>query len=140
MRNAIRTSLKLLPILTAVAILAAPSSASAQSQLDTSEAQTFLGNWTLAFESEMGPFQVGLNIRDAEGKVAAQVVSEMGNVEITTITRSEDSLVLSYTMEAQGQSLPVSMSLKPDGEQLQASMNFAEGAFMVNGTATKAAN
>jgi hypothetical protein len=133
-------SIPVLPILLAVAIWAIPSEATAQSQLDISQAQPFLGSWTLAFESEMGPFQVGLNLRDVEGKVAAQLTSDLGNVEIITVARAEDNLVLSYTMEAQGQALPVSMTLKPAGEQLHASMDFAGGAFMVNGLATKAPN
>jgi len=140
MKDLARRQVRFAAVLAAVAGLAIPSWASAQSQLDVSQAQLFLGSWTLAFESEMGPFQVGLNIRDVEGKVAAQIMSDLGNVEITTIARAEDNLVLSYTMDAQGQSLPVSLTLKPAGEQLQASMDFAAGAFMVSGTATKSPN
>jgi hypothetical protein len=133
-----RRTVGLLPVLAAAAMLAVPAGARAQaSQLDVAEAQAFLGSWTLAFQSEMGPFEMGLNIRDVQGKVAAQVTSELGNLDITTISRAEDSLVLSYTMEAQGQSFPVSMTLKPNGEQLQASMDFAGGTFMVSGTGTK---
>jgi hypothetical protein len=120
--------------------LVAPAGVSAQSQLDTAQAQAFLGNWTFAFQSDQGPFQMGLNISDAGGKVAAQSTSDLGNVDITNITRADASLVLSYNMDAQGQSIPVSLRLTPNGEQLQANMDFAGGAFVVSGTGTKAAN
>ena len=116
-----------------------PASASAQSMLDTSEARAFLGNWNVALQAEFGAFEMGLEIQDQEGKVAASVgSSEQGMSNVTDITRSGEDLVLSYEMDYQGQVLPVSVTLTlgSDGKGFTASFDF--GQFSASGTATPA--
>ncbi len=129
--------MRLIPILALLAAFSIPFAASAQSQLPTSEAQSFLGSWTLAMQSDMGPVEFGLNLRDADGRVAAQMQSPMGNVDITNVRRSGDNLVLEYSMDMQGQSLPISLTLRPDGDATRAAMDFAGGMFTLTGTATR---
>jgi len=129
--------LRLLPVIAILATVGLPASVSAQSELDTSEAQQFLGDWTIALQTDMGPMDFGLSVSDAEGRVAAQVQSPMGNVDVSSISRSGDNLVLNYSMNAQGQDIPVSMTLRPDGDNMRASMDFAGGMFVATGTATK---
>jgi len=133
----IRQVVRALPVMALLAVLAAPSGAAAQSQLPTAEAQQFLGSWNLALQTDMGPFEFGLTLRDAGGRVAAQVRSELGNVDVNTLRRSGDNLVLEYAMDAQGQSIPVSMTLRPDGDAMRATMDFAGGLFTANGNATR---
>lgn len=140
MNTTIRSFLRALPLWALLVLLASPQAATAQSELDTAEAQAFLGNWAVAFQTEMGPFEFGLNITDADGKVAAQMMSELGNIDITTITRSGESLVMSYDMDAQGQIVPVTMNLQPNDAGLRANMDIAGGAFSAMGNATRADN
>ncbi len=129
------------PLLLPGAMLAAligPSSASAQSQLDTAEATAFIGSWSLALETEMGPFVLDLDIADREGKVAAIVGSpEVGEQEVTDITRSGETLLLRYLYAMEGQVIPISLTLLPNGESLGAAVSVADGMFTANGSATR---
>jgi hypothetical protein len=122
-----------------VAAASVPSAASAQSQLDTSEAQAFVGQWDLAITSEMGPFSIDLEIADRGGKVAAVMgTPEMGSQEVTDITRQGEDLLLRYEFNQQGQVIPISLTLSPQGEALNAAVNVGDGMFTATGTATRA--
>jgi len=128
---------------TAAAALAlfAPAASSAQSALDASEAQAFLGNWVVSMDTDFGPLAMDLAISDQGGKVAAQVTAaELGTQEITNIARNGEMLVLSWDADAQGQIVDILMSLTPDGENLAASFEAAGGQFFAEGVATRAAN
>ena len=122
----------------------APRAALAQSELDASEAQAFLGTWTVSMETEFGGFEVEMKIEDQGGKVAASVESPdpsaPGLTTITDITRSGEGLVLAYELDAQGQLTPVSMTLTPDGESLAAVFDVGGGLFSASGSATRAGN
>ncbi|MEQ1857219.1 MAG: hypothetical protein ABL963_12140 [Longimicrobiales bacterium] len=130
--------LRLPSVLLALALVASLSStASAQSQLDSSQATAFLGTWSLSFDSPQGTLVIQLEIADSSGTVAASIGSEMmggGMQEVTDVTRSGESLVLSYELDAQGQLVPVALTLAPDGN---ATMDFASGAFTMGGQGTK---
>jgi hypothetical protein len=117
-----------------------PASASAQSMLDTSEAEAFLGNWNIALEAEFGGFDVGLKIEDQGGKVAASVTSGQGGTQgVTDITRKGEDILLSYEMDYQGQQLSVSVTLTlgPDGEGFTAAFDFG-GQLSASGAAIPA--
>lgn len=128
---------------TAAAALAlfAPSASSAQSTLDASEAQAFLGNWVVSMDTDFGPFAMDLAITDQGGKVAAQVAAaELGTQEITNVAKAGEMLVLAWDADAQGQIVDILLSLTPAGENLTASFEAAGGQFFAEGTATRAAN
>jgi hypothetical protein len=120
--------------------LAAPMQASAQSELDTAQAQAFLGSWVINMNTDFGPMTISMSITDQAGKVAANVGSpEMGGtVAVTDITRAGERLVLRYDIDAQGQFIDVSMSLQPDGENLATTIEAAGGQFMTTAVATRA--
>ncbi len=120
-----------------------PRAASAQSELDASEAGEFLGSWNLSLESDFGPIEFPLELEDQGGKVAANVGSpdpSGGLTEVTDITRSGDDLVLRYDFDAQGQSVLVSLTLTPDDEGLVALFEIGDGAFSAGGTGTRVSN
>jgi len=128
---------------TAAAALAlfAPAASSAQSSLDASEAQAFLGNWVVSMDTDFGPFAMDLAITDQGGKVAAQVAAaELGTQEITNVAKAGEMLVLAWDADAQGQIVDILLSLTPAGENLTASFEAAGGQFFAEGTATRAAN
>ena len=52
-----------------------PPAASAQSMLDTSEAEAFLGTWDVPLETDFGPIDVEFKIEDQGGKVAGCIGS-----------------------------------------------------------------
>ena len=123
-----------------VGALLAPMPASAQSQLDVSQAQEFLGSWVIAMDTDFGPMTLSMSIEDRSGKVAASVGSpEMGGtVDVTDITREGEHLVLRYDVDAQGQFIDVQMALEPAGENLTTYIEAAAGQFMTTATATRA--
>ena len=114
----------------AVALLGAvfsPMAVSAQSELDASEAAAFLGNWSVAMDTELGAFDVALKLEDQGGKVAASVsLPEQGVTEVTDISRSGEDLVLEYEVDAEGQLILVSvvLTLGPDGDVLDVDFDF----------------
>jgi hypothetical protein len=130
---------KYLPLVAAFALTAAlPVAAAAQSDLDTSQARAFLGSWAVAFESPQGEFVMDLSITDSSGKVAATLANDFqGSQEVTDISRSGDNLVLRYEIDAQGQIAPVALTLAPNGDALDATMDFADGMFVMSGRGTK---
>ena len=133
-------SIKPLPLLLVLVLAAtSPHGVFAQSALDTSEAQAFLGAWSVAMESPQGNFVMDLEIQDSEGKVAASITADdMGGMQdVTDISRSGNDLVLRYDFFAQGQTVPVAVILTPAGDALDAAMDFADGMFVMYGRATK---
>lgn len=118
--------------------MALPISASAQSSLDSSEAQSYLGTWAISFESPQGEFVMDLALTDASGKVAATITNDMmGTQDIDDISLSGENLVLRYEIDAQGQIAPVALTLVPAGDGVNATMDFADGMFVMDGAGAK---
>jgi hypothetical protein len=121
-----------------VGVFFSPRVASAQSQLDASEAGAFLGTWMVSLDTDFGAFDMDLEIVDQDGKVAVSIGSpEQGMADVTDVSRSGESLVLEYEVDAQGQMFPISVTLARDGEGLTASFDFG-GQFSAVGTGTRA--
>lgn len=139
-----RSRAKILGLAVASAVGAAvlPSHAAAQSQLDVAEAQAFMGKWVISMETDFGPFQMDLDVVDQDGKVAATIGSpEMGGSQpVNDITRSEESLILEFEADAQGQVFPVSVALVPNGENLLVLFEVGTGEFSASGIATRTAS
>lgn len=127
-------------LVAAVALLAGlPQAASAQSDLDTSDAAVFMGSWALSMESPQGEFVMNLEVADSSGQVSASVgAAEMGGMQdVTDVSRSGENLVLRYEIDAQGQMAPVTLTLSPNGDALDVEMDFADGMFVMEGRGTK---
>lgn len=119
-------------------VLLVPVSGAAQSELASAQAAEFMGNWTLTLQSDTGPMALSIEIRDADGRVAVEVGSDMGRDEVTNVTRAEEALVLRFNTDAQGQAIDVVINLRPDGETLRAAVTAGGGVFSANGTASRA--
>ena len=114
-----------------------PAAVSAQSDLDTSEAEAFIGDWNLPMDSEFGSFELLLEIHDQDGRVAANIgAPDFGMQSVTDITKSGETLILNYDTDAQGQLISVTVTLEHDGENILFQLDAAEGAFSVGGTGT----
>lgn len=120
--------------------LLSPLTVSAQSDLDASEAQAFLGDWVVAMDSDFGSFTMDLEITDSSGKVAASIGSpDMGGPmeEVTDIIRTGEGLTMTWELDAQGQIVEAIMILSPDGDGLSTLLSIADGQFTAPGTATR---
>lgn len=123
--------------------LLSPPAVSAQSDLDASEAQAYIGDWSVAIESDFGAFTMDLEIEDQGGKVAAAIGSpEMGGPmqDVTDIVRTGEGLTLTWDMDAQGQMVEAMMILSMDGEELSTLLSIADGQFTAAGVGTRAGN
>jgi hypothetical protein len=94
---------RIVTALVAVALLALAPSTFAQdaSALDVSEAEAFMGMWTLALVSDQGPFDYSLALKDVGGKVAATLNNDfLGESMVTDITKAGDDLTLKWEGDA----------------------------------------
>ena len=124
-------------VLVAIALLAPTSFAQEASSLDVSEASAFIGMWTLSLESDQGPFDYSMDIKDVGGKVGAALSNDfLGESMVTDITKDGDDLNLKWEADLQGQVVQLTLTLTPDGDELKAMMDFA-GFAQIEGVATK---
>jgi hypothetical protein len=138
---------------TALAIAAAPAALVAQqpatsaaaaaatpAAVTPADAAPFMGDWTLTLESPMGPAAMALSVKNDAGKVVASLSSDMQPLtNITDITKTGPSLLLSYSFDYEGNAVPVVVTLTPKADKLDAHLSFAAGAFEMSGTGAKTA-
>jgi hypothetical protein len=118
----------------AMLVFAPIATAQEASALDVSEAEDFMGGWTLSFDSPQGPFAMSLDLTDVSGKVAGTVANDfMGESQVTDISKAGDNLSLKWDADVQGQTMPLTVLIMPDGK---ASLDFA-GMGAMDGTATR---
>lgn len=120
----------------AVVAIAGFGVSGAAAQVATADAQPFIGAWDLTVQAD-GPITLGLDIRDEGGQVAASVTAQGSATNVTTITKSDDNLLLRYMADLGGQQAPIAIRLTPNGEELAASLDVADGMFTTSGTARK---
>ena len=70
-------------------------------------------------------------------KVASIGTPDQGMPDVTDVTRSGESLVLEYEVDAQGQLFPISATLSRNGEGLTVDFDFG-GQFAAVGSGTRA--
>ena len=115
---------------------AAPSAAAGA--LTPADAATLLGDWTIAAESPMGPSSYLLTLKVTDNKVAGELSNETtGKNAITDISKRGSAVLLRYSFDYQGMQVPTVITLTPNGETMTVVFDFADGAFTMNGTATK---
>ena len=121
----------------AMLVLAPAAFAQEASELDVSEAEAFMGMWSVSLESPQGPFDYALDLTDVASKVGATLNNDfLGEATVTDITKSGDDLNLKWEGDMQGQVVPLTLTLTPDGDGLKASLDFA-GMAQMDGTASR---
>lgn len=121
----------------ALFVLAPIGFAQEASELDVSEAEGFIGMWSLSLESDQGPFDSSLDVKDMEGKVAATFSNDfMGETMVADITKVGDVLNLKWEGDMQGMLMPLTLTLTPDGDGMKASLDIA-GFVQMDGAATR---
>ena len=114
------------------AIMLAPSVAWAQ------DAKAFLGDWVLTLEGRRGPQERPLTIKDAGGKLSAELGGGRGGpVTITDVTVKGSEATLKWTQDVQGNSVPVVMTLTLKDGTLTVKQDMAGGQFTSAGTGKK---
>jgi len=117
---------------------ASPDHAVAQSELDSADAQEFMGEWLVTIPTDQGEMIVQLGIEDEAGKVAGSVTMiGMGKQPVSDITREEDTLQFVLEADAQGQLIPILVQLTLDGEELAVHLEIFDGEVSVDGVGAR---
>jgi len=113
--------------------------AQAAGQVTAAEAAPFVGEWTLALQGPNGPGTFELSVKVDKEKVTGEISSEMlPRQAIREISLVSKSLTLSYAFTWEGSPVEAVVSLTPaDGGKMTAQMDFAGGAYVMTGTASK---
>ena len=132
----------LLALAMVIAVPAVLAAQQAPASVATADAQEFVGSWAVSLESDMGPFSFTVQLEDDEGTLAGRVISEMMGAPQTVnahrVAKQGDNLRIEYTMDFDGQPIPISVLIIPaDGGAYRASLDVADGMFMASGTASK---
>ena len=101
------------------------------------EAEAFLEVWTLALDGPTGPANVRIILSIEGDRVVARVSSDlMSDGTVREFSRTGNAIVLRYTSELWGYSVPVVVTLLPLGSSLQAHISIMR-QFELSGVATK---
>jgi hypothetical protein len=131
----IATSLAAAAAHAAVPICQAPAPA----QVTAADAAPFLGDWTLDLQGANGPAMFNLSVKVENDKVVGEIGNDATETQkITSISKTDKSLVLNYSFPYEGNMIDAVVSLTPgtDGN-MAAQIDFASGAYTVTGPATK---
>src|SRR5262245_34296462 len=111
----------------------------APASLAAAEAGAFLGAWPLGLDTPQGAFTLNLTLKDEGGKVVGSLSADVMPTPQTVTDMSKDgnNLVLKYTVDAQGQTIPAKIVLVPDGDKWKANFELLDGQIKMEGTATK---
>ena len=123
-----------------VALALSPLIASAQTSLATADANGFMGVWTLSLESPRGPFEQELTFKDKDGKVSAELNSQMQPAPqaISDISKSGSDLVLKFQGDFQGNAFDATITLTPDGaDKAKVVFDINGGQFSMSGSGTR---
>ena len=121
-----------------VAATVAPTAGltAAASELDVSDADAFMGTWTIDLAGPQGPLIFSLDVSDVGGKVGATLNNDiLGPATVTDIARNGDDLNLNWEASGPQGALPLTMTLTPTGDALVAVLDFGQG--QAEGTATR---
>ena len=119
------------------ALVVLPVTISAQA-VTAADAKPFLGAWVLMLDTPQGAMAMNVAVKNTDGKVTGEMGSDMLPTQtITDVTKSGTSLLMKYTLDMQGQAIPVALTLTPAEGKMNFALDFAQGQFMLSGEATK---
>ena len=108
-------------------------------QVTPADATPFLGDWTLTLQGPNGPGTFSLMLKVENEKVVGEIANELVPAQpITNVSMANKSLRLTYTFPWEGNPIEALVTLTPaeDGKT-SAQIDFAGGAYTMNGAATK---
>ncbi|MEP6915879.1 MAG: hypothetical protein ABJC89_09535 [Acidobacteriota bacterium] len=126
--------------LLALSSVASANGVQAAAQVSAADAAPFLGEWTLAMQGPNGPASFTLSVSAEKEKVTAEIASDATVKQpISTISVVDKRLVLGYSFLYEGNPVDAVVSLTPDkdGKTTAAQIDFAGGAYVMTGAATK---
>jgi hypothetical protein len=113
--------------------------AQAGAEVTAVQAAPFIGDWMLAMQGPNGPGTFELSVKVEKEKVTGEISSdEVPKQPIREISMADKSLVLAYSFTWEGNPVEAVVSLTPAADgKMTAQIDFAGGAYIMSGTATK---
>jgi hypothetical protein len=124
---------------TVLAVVLATGVISAQA-LSPADAGAFMGSWTLALDTPQGSFEQSLVLKDEDGKVVAEMSSQMQPdvQKVTDVSKKDSDLVLKFSGNFQGNPFDAVITMTPDGtDKCKVTFDVNSGMFTMSGTGTK---
>jgi hypothetical protein len=141
-RAAVASALLILGLMTN-ATFSVPGVVSAQSTpvpATAAEAAPFLGDWTLTMQGPDRAAAFELTIKVEGEKVVGEIsAAEMAKEFVPEAWMAEKTLKMRYTFNYQGNPIDGLISLTPATDKVDAQIDFANGAYLMTGTAAKKA-
>jgi hypothetical protein len=125
------------------AVIAAPAAVSAQSTpanvpATAAEAAPFLGDWTLTMQGPDRAASFDLTVKVEGEKVVGEISSaETAKEFVPEAWMAEKTFRMRYSFNYQGNSIDGVISLTPAADKVDAQIDFANGAYILTGTAAK---
>jgi hypothetical protein len=127
-------------IATPVTVRSAPAQSVPAAVPATPEnAAPFLGDWTLTGNGPNGEATFTLTVRADAGKLVGEISGpQMPRHAISDISKAAVALLIAFNFDYQGNPVPVAVTLTPADGKVGLHMDFAGGAYVLEGGATKA--
>lgn len=141
-RVAVASTLLIAGLMT-VAVIAAPAVVSAQSApapvpVTAAEAAPFLGDWTLTMQGPDRAASFDLTVKVEGEKVVGEIsAAEMAKEFVPEAWMAEKAFRMRYSFNYQGNPIDAIISLTPAADKVDAQIDFANGAYLMTGTAAK---
>ncbi len=140
-RTAIASTILIAGLLAPFGVDAGPafSAGQAPAQVTAADAAPFIGDWTLTLEGPNGPAAFDLTVKVEKEKVVGEITgATMPTQPIPDVTKADQSLLLSYSFNYEGNAVDAVVRLTPAAEgKMTAQIDFAGGAYVMSGTAAK---
>ncbi len=102
------------------------------------QAAPFVGDWSAAIASQMGPTTFNVSVKADGGKVSATVGNTMfPPAPASEISLSGKNLFLKYVSEFQGMKIPGLVAMTPQGPDMLLTISILDGQMEMAGRATK---
>jgi hypothetical protein len=110
----------------------------AAAQATAADAAPFVGEWTMALEGPNGPATFDLSVKVENDKVVGEITGGATAAQpFTSITKADQSLYLGYLFNYEGNPVDAVVRLTPADGKMTAGIDFAGGAYVLTGSATK---
>jgi type 1 glutamine amidotransferase len=117
------------------AVLASQTTTSA---ITPAQAAPFVGDWSAAINSQMGPTTYTVSVKVEGGKVAATVAGgPFPPATASDVYLSGKNLFVKYVSNVQGMAIPGLVALTPDGQDMLLTISILDGQMEMAGRAAK---
>lgn len=123
---------------TLAVVLALSSTNMSAQALTAADLGSFMGTWTLTLDTPQGAFDQELVFKEDDGKIVAEMNSQMGTQKITDVSKNGGDVVMKFAGDFQGNPFDATVTLTPDGtDKCKVTFDVNGGQFTMNGSGIK---